>query len=195
MVIPPWADRRSQIEAAEFERVVSALLTEAGRDLAGFRVEHRELVRTPDGDYRIDVTTRFTQLGADFLVLVECKDHARPVERQDVQVLFDKVRAAGAQKGMLFSTNGFQKGAIEYARSHGIALVRMSEGALTYETRTLGTEAAPVPPWVNVPKYVGQLISLNDDGNWQVSLVETGRVNALSGFLASVAHGPTADGG
>jgi restriction system protein len=156
--IPPWEDRRCQIDPAEFQRVVSALLAEAGRGLAEFRVEQRELIRTPDGNYRI----------------------------KDVQILSDKLRAAGAQKGMLFSTNGFQKGAIEYARSHGIALVRVIEGALTYETRGLNTQAHPAPPWANFPKYVGHLVSLSDDGRWHVSLVETGRVDALRGFLASV---------
>jgi restriction system protein len=154
--------------------------------LAGFRVEHQELLETPDGDYRIDVTVRFTQLGVDFLVIAECKDHKRPVERRDVQILSDKLRAAGAQKGILFSTNGFQKGAIEYARSHGIALVRLVEGALTYETRGLGNSARPAPPpWVDLPKFVGCLISLCDDVRYNVSVMLSGHVGALSGFLAS----------
>ena len=141
----------------------------------------------PDGQYRIDVTVRFAQLGADFLVLAECKDHARPVEREDVQVLADKLRAAGAQKGMLFSTNGFQKGAIDYARSHGIALVRIIEGALTYETRGVRADnvrPAP-PPWANIPPFVGQVVSLADNGHVHVTLVERGRTNALRQFLES----------
>jgi restriction system protein len=186
MPIPPWGDRRSKIDATEFEQFVADLIAEAGRDMAGFRVEHQELVRTPDGNYRIDVTARFNQLGVDFLVLVECKDHARPVEREDVQILSDKLRAAGAHKGMLFSTNGFRKGAVEYARTHGIALVRVLKGALTYETRGLETDEPPAaPPWLNIPKYVGQFITLGEDESWQVSVVQRGAVGPLFRFLTS----------
>jgi restriction system protein len=79
-----------------------------------------------DGEYRIDITARFRQLGVDFLVLVACKDQSRPVEREDVQVLADKKRGTGAQKAILFATNGFQRGAIEYAKVNGIALMRES---------------------------------------------------------------------
>jgi restriction system protein len=122
------------------------------------------------------------------LVLAECKDHARPVEREDVQVLADKLRAAGAQKGMLFSTNGFQKGAIDYARSHGIALIRIIEGALTYETRGAARSdyVRPTPPpSANIPLFVGQLVSLAENGHVHVSVVERGRTNALRQFLES----------
>lgn len=187
MPIPPWADRRTGIEGAEFERVVAEILQELSKSLQNCRIENQELIKAADGQYRIDVTVRFDQLGAQFLVLVECKDHSRPVEREDVQVLADKVRAAGAQKGMLFSTNGFQRGAVEYARNHGIALVRVIEGALTYETRALpvdGQRPGP-PPWANIPPFVGQLISLADNGNVCTALVDRGRTEPLKEFLES----------
>jgi len=173
MPIAPWGDHRAKVDGAEFERVVAELLREAGRDLSDFRLEQQQMVSTHDGQYRIDVTLRFSQLGVQFVVLVECKDHARPVEREDVQVLADKKRAAAAHKAILFSTNGFQRGAIDYARSHGIALVRLLEGALTYETRSAprrGVQATP-PPWANIPAFVGQHISLGDDGKIRVSVV------------------------
>jgi restriction system protein len=184
--ISPWADHRARIDSATFERKIATLLAEAGQELAGFRVEHQEMIRTADGAYRIDVTARFSVLDVNFLVLIECKDHARPVEREDVQILADKLRAAGAQKGMLFSTNGFQKGAIEYARFHGIALVRFIEGALTYETRSEGAGAPPKPPpWANIPEFVAQMISIGDDGACHVSVVESGRFTAIREFLTS----------
>lgn len=59
-----------------------------------------------DGRYEIDATARFRALGVDFLVLVECKDHVRPIEREDVQILADRKRATGAQKAIFFATNG-----------------------------------------------------------------------------------------
>ncbi len=184
-MIRPWEDHRAKLKPEEYEREVAALLAALGRDLPDFSVEHLALIRTPDGAFRIDVTAKFTQLGANFLVLVECKDHARPVEREDVQVLADKLRAAGAHKGMLFSTNGFQRGAIEYASSRGIALVRFLEGELTYDTKALGPPDAArpkPPPWADIASFVAQVISFAE-GSITVSTAEPRRTEPLVKFL------------
>jgi restriction system protein len=186
MVLIPWEDHRTSITPDEYEKEVAALLQALARDLPGFQVQHLETVSTPDGSYKIDVTARFSQLGVDFLILVECKDHARPVERKDVQVLADKLRAASAQKGMLFSTNGFQKGAIEYAKARRIALVRLIEGELTYQTRAVRLAGAPrpkPPPWADIPKYLCVMIRLGHDGGWTQSVVEPRRTEPLRDFV------------
>jgi restriction system protein len=122
---------------------VADVFSALGHSLPGFPVERHELITAPDGQYRIDVSLRFTQLEVDLLVLVECKNRVRPVEREDVQVLADGLRATGAQKGILFSTNGFQRGAIHYARSHGIALVSVIEGKFTTERERLAGRPSP----------------------------------------------------
>jgi restriction system protein len=184
-MIPP-SGHRARIDASTLEQLVVDWLTEAGRDLESFRVEHRELVAAPDGQYEIDVTARFRQLGVDFVVLVECKDHARPVEREDVQVLADKKRATGAQKALLVATNGFQKGAIEYAKVHGVALVRIIEGAFTYETRSALHSSLPPspPPWADIQPFVGQRIGIEKEAI-HMWLVERGRPDALKDYLTS----------
>ena len=194
MALIPREEHRASISPDEYEREVAALLQALGRDLPGFQVQHQETVSTPDGSYRIDVTARFSQLGADFLILVECKDHARPVERKDVQVLADKLRAAGAQKGMLFSTNGFQKGAIEYARARRIALVRLVEGELTYQTRAMHVPGAPrpkPPPRADVPKYLGVMTSVTPEGGLMQSVVDPGRTEPLSEFVVAPTSTPS----
>lgn len=184
-MVGPSADHRAKIDGSRLERLVVALLTEAGQGLEEFRIEHREMLRAPDGRYEIDATARFRALGVDFLVLVECKDHLRPVEREDVQVLADRKRATGAQKAIFFATNGFQRGAIEYAKAHGIALVRILEGALTYETRsTLQVKPSVPPPWANVQPFIGQRIHLRDAAI-HVWSVERGRPDALVDYLQS----------
>ncbi|MFH1419272.1 MAG: restriction endonuclease [Planctomycetota bacterium] len=183
MIPTPRDEHRTSISSDEYEKEVAGLLQALGRDLPGFQVHHLETVSTPDGSYKIDVTARFSQLNVDFLILIECKDHARPVERKEVQVLADKLRAANAQKGMLFSTNGFRKGAIEYAKTRRIALVRLVEGELTYQTRALQLPGAPhpkPPPWANIPKYLGILISIGPEGVCTQSVVEPRRTEPLS---------------
>ena len=185
MSLAPWSDRPSKLDGAEFEQVVSEILASMGRGLPDFRVERQEVIVAPDGQYRIDVSLRFSQLGVNFLVLAECKNHVRPVEREDVQVLADRLRAAGAQKGMLFSTNGFQSGAVQYAQIHGIALITVIEGKLTYETRArpTGIRSEP-PPWANIPPYVGQLVSASAKENTiTVSVVDRRSAEPLAAFL------------
>lgn len=150
----PRIETSPNLSPREYELAVKGILDGSGLKLVEFRSEHLEKVAGVDGSYVIDVTVRFSALGATFLVLVECKHERRKVERQDVQILHDKVRSTGAQKGMLFSVSGFQDGAIEYADVHRIALVQLASGATSWFTKSAGPPARP-PPWANIPEYIG----------------------------------------
>jgi restriction system protein len=121
-----------ELTPEEFEKEVESLLRKEGQDLKEFKVVRTDVLPAGDGTYEIDITARFKALGTEFLVLVECKRYSSAVKREVVQVLHDKLRATGAQKGMLFATSGFQRGAIVYARNHRIALVWLVDGRATY---------------------------------------------------------------
>ena len=110
-------------------------LRKLGQQLEDLIVEHRSVVRTPDGEFEMDAVARFRALGGDYLVLVECKHHKYPIKRELVQVLADKLAAAHAQKAMLFSTAPFQSGALEYAKQRRIALIHITEGGPIFHTR------------------------------------------------------------
>jgi restriction system protein len=101
--------------------------------LKDFTVEHQTPLASPDGEFNMDAVATFEALGANFLVLVECKHHKNPIKRELVQVLADKLSSTPGHKGMLFSTATFQKGAINYAISRRIALVHFTEGGSIYE--------------------------------------------------------------
>ncbi len=150
------------ITPEQFELQVQKTLTAAGSSLSGFSVQHRELVRGSDGAYEVDITARFEALGAHFLVLIECKHHRSPIKREVVQVLYDRLRAVGAHKGMLWSTASFQKGALEYAESHGIALVRVLDGGAVYQTKAYA-ELQRRPSWV--PQFTSWLVTLSENRN------------------------------
>lgn len=150
----------STLSAAQFEAAVEGILRRTGIGLTDFKVQRLEKIHTSDGVYEIDVTARFKALG-DVLVLIECKHHKNPIKREVVQILHDKLRAVSAQKGMVFSTVKFQKGAIEFAQAHGIALVLVANGATMYVTRSVddsGMDTRDVPP------YVGWIVRLNGAG-------------------------------
>jgi restriction system protein len=90
-------------------------------------LSHLGMIEGAGGTYKIDVLVKFSILkGARIIVLVECKHLTRPVERDEMQILLSKLQDVGAHKGIVFSTSGFQAGALEYAEVHGIAAVEVS---------------------------------------------------------------------
>ena len=127
-----------ELTAADCERAVADLVQVAGQEVTDWQVRHLDPVQGVNGTaYIVDVTVRFRLLGADYLTLFECKRHVSPVKREDVQVLHDKLRSTGAHKGFVVAARSFQKGALAYAQAHGIACVRLVDGAWTYETRDI----------------------------------------------------------
>ena len=126
----------ADITPAEFERFVAELFGSVAtevEDLDGPRAGHDQGV---DGSYVFDATVRFTVAGLQMLVVVEAKRHGRSVERSYVQILHDKLRSVGAHKAVLVSTASFQRGALDYAGVHGIALVTVTEGRFLFHTRS-----------------------------------------------------------
>jgi hypothetical protein len=141
--VAPWVSRHPparDITPDEFERFVAELLASASPGLDDYRVERHEVIEGVDGSYDFDATVRFSVLGMNYLVLVEDKRHAHPIKRELVQALHQKLQSVGAQKAVMISTAPFQRGAIEFAKTHGIALVMVSEGRFQIETRGAGPQ-------------------------------------------------------
>jgi restriction system protein len=152
----------------EFEEEVERLLRQLGVGLFALETRRLERIDGSDGSYEIDVTARFEALGANFLVLIECKHHKNPIKREVVQILYDRIRAVGGQKGMIFSTSSFQRGAIEFAKAHGIALVQITDGQAAFATRST-EERALRPSWAQ--KYAGWIVGLNNTGDQALRLI------------------------
>ena len=112
---------------------------------------------------------------------MECKHHKNRVSRDYVQVLHAKQVSLGAQKAMMFSTSGFNEGAVNYALQHGIALVQLASGETLYFTK--GGNRTPLPD--SLPAYVGWLIAKHEGSSNGVShsLVEPRHPDALNNFL------------
>ena len=177
-----------EISPTQFERQVKAWLQKASDGLRDFRVTHRKTIEGSGGQYEIDVVAEFEALGgASIIVLVECKYYrsSNPIKRDTVMTLHAKLQDVGAHKGILFSTSGFQRGALQYAKAHGIGLVRVQDGrSVRYETKELGTSPDP-PPWVPRYKYVGWLLTLTDAGNKSRHLVADDYHDAIREWLHS----------
>jgi restriction system protein len=149
----PFAPARP-VTPLQYELGVKSILDAAAPGLVSYESSHRHPVSGIDGEYIIDVLATFSALGAKFVVLVECKHEGRKTERHDIQVLHQKVQSTGAHKGMVFSVAGFQSGALEFAKVHGIATVHFAEGSTTWHTRGDGPSFSP-PDSIELPTYVG----------------------------------------
>jgi restriction system protein len=149
----------ANISPTEFELLVKEYFEGVGRNLKNFKATHDKKFKRNDGEYQIDIFAEFEELGVSFKILVECKKHRNDIKRDVVQLLFDKIRAIGAHKGIIFATSSFQSGAYQFANEHGIALIRIIEGRLTFVTKGVEQKEQELPSWVDIPKYVGEFIN------------------------------------
>jgi restriction system protein len=155
-----WLHKPIIITPERFEQRVKSVIERSGCELQEFSASHRERLAGLDGDYEIDIVARFRALMTTFVVLIECKHHKHPVKRDMVQILVDRLRSTGAQKGMMFTSGCFQSGAIEYARAHGVALVK-----LTDDDPVIFAGPKPILSPAKPPTRDGAwLISLNGEG-------------------------------
>lgn len=162
------------IDWEDFERAVRVILKSAGATIERFKVNGKKKFLSNDGEYEIDASVEFTMLGgAKFFVLVECraKKPGNRVEREEVLAFHAKVMSLKAQKGIFFTTSGYQKGAIKYAKKHSIALIQVVDGKSIYITKGAGADDVPPPKWLKLPEYAGWLVGLSKKDSISYSLV------------------------
>lgn len=133
----PTHDVILDMSPTDFEKYALQVLQQQVQGLSECRFEHNKIIEVSDGDYQIDGYIEFKVMGVVYKTLVECKHYKSRIEREKVQVLYDKLRACGAQKGILVSSSNFQSGAITYATQHGIALIQLTEAGSQYGTRSM----------------------------------------------------------
>jgi hypothetical protein len=171
----PWQYPSAEMTAEEFEKFVVDEFHQTRPFVDDLIVKLHDVVQGTDGTYDFDATIRYRLAGLDFLVVVEAKRHSYPIKREVVQVLQAKVESVGAHKGVVVSTAPFQRGALNYAIAHGIALVKVTEGRFTFETGGVAPPPAPSrleAAKLGVPTFVGYCYGSGDQpGSVAVTLV------------------------
>jgi restriction system protein len=149
----PFEEFPTDISPIDFELIIAEIFKKFQHKVKHYEVVHNVKEKSENAEYQIDIKVTFEFLGVDFVVLVECKKYNSGIKRELIQILNDKVKELGAHKGILVSSSGYQKGAIEYAKKHGIALIRLMDGVLTYEAKSTFPSKVKIPEWVDLPKY------------------------------------------
>lgn len=128
------------ITPTEFEKYCRDILLGYAEEeiLHNFKIVHDVKLHAHDGTYQLDLYATFTAMGTEIKVICECKQYKNSVKREKVVALADKVRSLGAHKGILLSTSGFQSGAIQYAREHGLALIKVADRKWEYYSHSNG---------------------------------------------------------
>jgi restriction system protein len=148
-----------QVTPKEYEQQVIAWLKPLGTELEDLEINHLEHLPGRNGDYEFDAVASFTIFsGARITVLIECKRYSSPVKRDVILALEAKRAEVGANKAIVFATCGFQRGALQYAREHGIATVIFADGKSLYETKAANGESHEPPPWVDLPRFAGIIV-------------------------------------
>jgi hypothetical protein len=169
MQLPPFLDRL--VDWQDFERFVRDMYAQDG-DLV---VEHNVEERGKSGSLR-QTDVKFTHRAANmtYTTLVECKKWKKKVTRDRVDVLAASVEDLGANKGVMFTTTGYEPGAEAYAHQKGIELFIVRDllddewgapgrhvsfwmhlyaasfGRLNFEAKLLSIGPAPVAPQLNL---------------------------------------------
>jgi hypothetical protein len=113
-----------------FERIVAAIHV---AEQKGATVLWNEKIN----GRQFDVTVRYKHGLYEYLTVVECKDYSKSVPAEKIDALVTKSRDAHADKAIMVSASGFQNGAVEVAKKHGIQLFSLrtlsnaSEGTVT----------------------------------------------------------------
>jgi hypothetical protein len=89
---------------------------------SGTAVKTEQWIAGPDGERDMDVEVRGMLDGAPHFVLVECKDHARPIGIGLVDAFESKIRDLTPDRSIMFSNSGFTRDALRKANRIGIEM-------------------------------------------------------------------------
>lgn len=88
----------------------------------GSAVKTEQWIEGPDGERDMDVEVRGTMGNISHFVLVECKDHAKPIGIGFVDAFESKIRDLRPDRAVMFSNSGFTCGALKKAKRVGIEM-------------------------------------------------------------------------
>ena len=153
----------------EVEIVVARELRKAGMELSKLKVRARTpLSKGHDDEYAMELSGFIRVGGTDRPVLVECRNERQPARADAVRALSAKLAEQKAQHGIMFSTSGYEPGAVREARAHGVPLLTVADGRAAFARSPWGMAGQP-PAWV--PEYMAEVVDLDVTGQLRHQLV------------------------
>ncbi|MDE7406246.1 MAG: restriction endonuclease [Clostridiales bacterium] len=166
----PYRDIATVIDAKDFELYccegISAIAEK--EHLQDVVIRHDYNPTPFDGKRQIDIWCEYTALGSKQIILGECKLTKRKIEIGVVEKLKARIDSLGAQRGYIFATAGFQKGAVDYACAHRIVLVHVLDKQVKFITNSINNSDEQMRLYITecymrTPQYF--LVQLNNNNN------------------------------
>lgn len=111
----------------EFEELIAAV-EEAVHDLPGVQVYHNVKLPTNYGGKRqIDILIEEERGRFKYKTIIECKNTNSKISVNTVGAFKELLESVGAHQGIIVSSSGFQKGALESAKQSNIYLYQLSQ--------------------------------------------------------------------
>ncbi len=103
-----------------FERQIHQIHTQLAPQGAIVTLDDKIVGCDSKVERQLDVTIRIRVADYNILIVVECKDEARPIDVGAIGQFASLLRDVKANKGVIISSSGYTAAAIEMARSQGI---------------------------------------------------------------------------
>jgi len=109
-------------DSEKFERLTAEIFNALRNNPRYESVDHDVMLPGKDGPRQIDIVLRGKVGPVESLVIIECKDYNKNVSVEAVDKLHSVIQDVNAQQGILVSSKGFSKTAIQKAKRLGIQL-------------------------------------------------------------------------
>jgi hypothetical protein len=101
-----------------FEKLIHGIHTQFGKETV--TLDDRIIGCESKTERQLDITIRATINQYRILIVIECKDEARPIDVGAVGEFASLLRDVKANKGVMISTSGYTAAGVEMARAQGI---------------------------------------------------------------------------
>lgn len=130
-----------------FEKLIHSVHTQFAPEAAVVTLDDAIVGYHSKVPRQIDISIRVHIAHYPVLIVVECKDHSRPIDVAELGAFANLRDDVRANKGVMISTSGFTPAAIEMARAHGI------------DTRTyIDTESQDWKTEVSIPMILSRVM-------------------------------------
>ncbi len=148
------------------DKVAEAFFKSLGEDFK--EIPHKTYKRKKykgrsGNSYEIDLSIELTIQGMNMIIVIECKQHKRKIGSDVVRQFLSLIDDIKANKGLIVSEQGFQRGAIKLANHHSIALATFNN--------YIYTPFIGDPELINIyKKRIYEYVGDQKVNNFQVSL-------------------------
>ena len=91
------------------------------------KVQHNVTLRGKFLEHQVDVYWELETAGIKYRTVIECKDWNRALEQEKLLAFRAKLEDLNGPVGIMVTRSGYQSGAVNYAKAHGIYLYEMFE--------------------------------------------------------------------